>query len=112
MRGPLRDVAGMLRSIDYAARILDEMSMIARADRLLAVKRVLMVGALAVGLWSGVGGCALDAAAICKASGGTQAGGTCTQFGPRQQAARESCKASGGVYLVGSDTCVLGSGGP
>lgn len=61
---------------------------------------------------SSAAGCAFDVAATCKASGGTYAGGTCTQWGPSQQAARDSCKASGGVYLVGSDTCVLGSGGP
>jgi hypothetical protein len=61
---------------------------------------------------SSAAGCAVDFAATCKASGGTYAGGTCTQWGPRQQAARDSCKASGGVYLLGSDTCVLGSGGP
>jgi hypothetical protein len=57
---------------------------------------------------SGAAGCAVDVAAICKVSGGTYAGGTCTQWGPREQAARDSCKASGGVYLVGRDTCVLG----
>jgi len=61
---------------------------------------------------SGAAGCAVDVTATCKASGGTYAGGTCTQWGPSQQAARDSCKARGGVYLVGSDTCVLGSGGP
>ena len=61
---------------------------------------------------SSAAGCAVDVAATCKASGGTYEGGTCTQWGPRQQAARDSCKASSGVYLGGSDTCVLGSGGP
>ncbi|HKZ06924.1 MAG TPA: hypothetical protein VJU81_15785 [Methylomirabilota bacterium] len=72
-----------------------------------------MVGTLALGLSIGAAGCALDAAAICKTSGGTYTGGTCTtQWGPSQQAAWERCKASGGVYLGGSDTCVLGSGGP
>jgi len=71
-----------------------------------------MVGALAVGLFSLAAGCTLDTAAICKSSGGTQTGGTCTQYGPGQQAARDQCRASGGIYLVGSETCVLGSGGP
>lgn len=81
--------------------------------QLRAVKRVvLMAGALAVGLSIGAAGCALDATGICRASGGTEAGGTCTQWGPSQQAAREGCRASGGIYLVGSDTCVLGGGGP
>ena len=61
---------------------------------------------------SSAAGCAVDFAATCNASGGTYAGGTCTQWGPSQQAARDSCKATGAVYLVGSDTCVLGSGGP
>ena len=61
---------------------------------------------------SSAAGCAVDVAAICKAAGGTYAGGTCTQWGPSQQAARDRCSASGGVYLVGSNTCVLGSGGP
>jgi hypothetical protein len=62
---------------------------------------------------SSAAGCALDVAATCKAAGGTYtAEGTCTQYGPSQQAARDECKASGGVYLVGSNTCVLGSGGP
>lgn len=77
-----------------------------------AVKRVLMVGMFAVGLASSAAGCALDVTAICKAAGGTYAGGTCTQWGPDQQAAREGCEASGGVYLGGHDSCVLGSGGP
>ena len=36
---------------------------------------------------SSAAGCAGDFAATCKASGGTYAGGTCTQSGPRQQAA-------------------------
>ena len=76
------------------------------------ISRMLMVGALAVGLSAGTAGCAFDAAATCRASGGTPAGGTCTQYGPSQQAAREACKANSGVYLVGSGTCVLGSGGP
>jgi hypothetical protein len=71
-----------------------------------------MVGALAVGLSSGAAGCAVDTASICKASGGTPSGGTCSQYGPSQQAARDRCRASGGVYFVGSDTCMLGSGGP
>jgi hypothetical protein len=71
-----------------------------------------MVAALTVGLSIGAAGCAVDTAAICKSSGGTQIGGTCSQYGPRQQAARDDCRASGGVYMVGSDTCVLGSGGP
>jgi hypothetical protein len=57
-------------------------------------------------------GCAVDFAATCRAAGGTDAGGTCTQWGPSQQAARDRCSASGGVYLVGSNACVLGSGGP
>ena len=61
---------------------------------------------------SSAAGCAVDVAAICKAAGGTYARGTCTQWGPSQQAARDRCSASGGVYLVGSNTCVLGSGGP
>lgn len=56
-------------------------------------------------------GCA-DVAATCRAAGGTYAVGTCTQYGPSQLAARDSCSASGGVYLVDSNTCVLGSGGP
>ena len=67
---------------------------------------------LALLAMSSAAGCAVDIAATCGASGGTYAGGTCTQWGPRQQAARDSCKATGGVYLLGSDTCVLGSGGP
>lgn len=67
---------------------------------------------VALGLSSGAAGCAADTAAICKASGGTQVGGTCSQFGPRQQAAKEYCNANGGVYFVGSDACILGSGGP
>ena len=46
---------------------------------------------------SGATGCAVDVAEICKVSAGTYAGGTCTQWGPSQQAARDSCKASGGV---------------
>jgi hypothetical protein len=79
---------------------------------LLAVKRVLMVGMFAVGLTSSAAGCALDVTAICEASGGTYAGGTCTRSGPSQQAARAGCEASGGVYLGGHETCVLGSGGP
>ena len=77
-----------------------------------SVKRVLMVATLAVGLASSAAGCAGDVASICKGSGGTYVGGTCTQWGPSQQAARDGCAASGGVYLVGSNTCVLGSGGP
>jgi hypothetical protein len=77
-----------------------------------AVKRVLMVGTFAVALMSSVAGCAGDVAAICKAAGGTYAGGTCTQWGPSQQAARDGCAASGGVYWVGNNICVLGSGGP
>jgi hypothetical protein len=71
-----------------------------------------MIGALALGLSIGAAGCAVDTAAICKSSGGTQVGGTCTQMGPRQQAAKNYCNANGGVYFVGSDTCMLGSGGP
>lgn len=76
------------------------------------ISRMLTVGALAVGLSTGPAGCAFDAAATCRALGGTAVGGSCTQYGPSQQAAREACKANSGVYLVGSDTCVLGSGGP
>jgi hypothetical protein len=76
------------------------------------IPRVLFVGALTLGLSLRAAGCGRDAAAICQASGGTHTGGTCTQMGPSQQAARERCKANSGVYLVGSDTCVLGSGGP
>jgi len=34
------------------------------------------------------------------------------QLLPSQQAARDRCRASGGVYFVGSDACMLGSGGP
>lgn len=71
-----------------------------------------MVYALAVGLSSGAAGCAADTAAICRASGGTPSGGTCSQYGPREQAARDRCRAAGGVYFVGSDACILGSGGP
>ena len=66
---------------------------------------VLLITSSAAG-WAG------DVAATCRAAGGTYVGGTCTQYGPSQQAARDRCSASGGVYLVGSDACVLGSGGP
>jgi hypothetical protein len=76
------------------------------------VKRLLIGGAFAVGLACGAAGCAVDAAATCKASGGTYTGGTCTQMGPSQWAAKERCNASGGVYFVGSNACHLGSGGP
>ena len=61
---------------------------------------------------SSAAGCAVDVAAICKAAGSTYAGGTCTQWGPSQQAARDRCSASGGVYFVDSNACILGSGGP
>jgi hypothetical protein len=61
---------------------------------------------------SSAAGCTFDAAATCKASGGTYTGGTCSLMGPRQQAAKEQCAASGGVYFVGSNACLLGSGGP
>ena len=62
---------------------------------------------------SSAAGCAVDVAATCKASGGTYTvEGTCTQYGPSQQAARDRCSASGGVYFVDSNACILGSGGP
>jgi len=74
--------------------------------------RVLMLGVFAVGLTGSAAGCALNLTATCEASGGTYAGGTCSGWGPRQQAAKEACEANGAVYLWGADTCVLGSGGP
>jgi hypothetical protein len=74
--------------------------------------RVLMVGMFAVALTSSAAGCGLNVTAICESAGGTYAGGTCTRWGPSQQAARERCGTYGGVYLVGEGICVLGSGGP
>jgi len=57
-------------------------------------------------------GCAADAARICAASGGSYAGGTCSRWGPEQQAAEEACQSGGGVYQGGTGTCEFGMGGP
>ena len=57
-------------------------------------------------------GCAQDAAAICSGAGGTYLGGTCSRWGPRQQAAQDACERSGGVYLRGDERCAFGEGGP
>jgi hypothetical protein len=60
-------------------------------------------------------GCAgsgwLSATALCEAAGGTYTGGTCSGWGPAQQAAEEMCDASGGVYLAGQERCEFGMGG-
>jgi hypothetical protein len=76
------------------------------------MNRAICLSLAALLIASSAAGCAVDVAATCRAAGGTYAGGTCTQYGPSQHAARDRCSASGGVYLVGSDACVLGSGGP
>src|SRR5262249_25877170 len=57
-------------------------------------------------------GCSLDAAATCKAAGGTYVGSTCTRSGPREDALRQQCELGGGVYLRGQELCAYGSGGP
>jgi len=49
--------------------------------------------------------------ALCEAAGGTYAGGTCSRWGPAQQAAEEMCDTSGGVYLAGQERCEFGMGG-
>ncbi len=60
-------------------------------------------------------GCAgrawLSGTALCEAPGGTYTGGTCSRWGPAQQAAQEMCETSGGVYLVGTEACAFGMGG-
>jgi hypothetical protein len=57
-------------------------------------------------------GCSFDAAAVCKAAGGTYVGSTCSRWGPRQEALREMCESNGGVFLSGQDLCAYGEGGP
>ena len=58
------------------------------------------------------GGGGLSGTALCEAAGGAYTEGTCTRWGPGQQAAQEMCQTSGGVYLAGQDQCAFGMGGP
>jgi hypothetical protein len=68
--------------------------------------------AVLAGIVLSLAGCAGGGTALCEASGGTYTGGTCTRWGPGQQAAQEMCEASGGVYLAGQERCEFGMGGP
>ena len=64
-------------------------------------------------LLAGCGGSGrLNGTALCEAAGGTYTGGTCSRWGPAQQAAEKMCDASGGVYLAGQEQCAFGMGGP
>ena len=74
------------------------------------MNRVICLSLAALLTTSSAAGCAVDVAATCKASGGTYAGGMCTQWGPSQQAARDGCSASGGVYLGGSKLAYSAAG--
>ena len=62
------------------------------------------------------GGCGasgwLSGTALCEAAGGTYTAGTCSRWGPAQQAAQDVCETSGGVYLAGQEQCAFGMGGP
>jgi hypothetical protein len=51
-----------------------------------------------------------SAGAICEGSGGTYAGGTCTRWGPAQEAEQKECQTRGGAYLTGSRVCAFGEG--
>ena len=69
------------------------------------------------GIVLSLAGCAgsggrLSGTALCEAAGGTYTGGTCSRWGPAQQAAQEMCETSGGVYLAGQEQCAFGMGGP
>jgi hypothetical protein len=68
------------------------------------------------GIVLSLAGCAgsgwLSATALCEAAEGTYTGGTCTRWGPAQQADQEMCERSGGVYLAGQERCAFGMGGP
>jgi hypothetical protein len=57
-------------------------------------------------------GCAGGAVSLCESAGGTYAGGTCSGWGPRQDAEQRMCDMSGGVYLAGQGECAFGMGGP
>jgi hypothetical protein len=67
------------------------------------------------GIVLSLAGCAgsgwLSGTALCEAAGGTFTAGTCSRWGPAQQAAQEMCETSGGVYLVGTEECAFGMGG-
>jgi hypothetical protein len=75
-----------------------------------------LVTAVFAGIGLSLAGCAgsgwLSGTAICEAAGGTYTGGTCSRWGPAQQAAQEMCETSGGVYLAGQEQCAFGMGGP
>jgi hypothetical protein len=75
-------------------------------------RRAWAVRILAIGLAGSVAGCAADAARICESTGGSYTSGTCSRWGPAQQAAEDACERSGGVYQGGSETCEFGMGGP
>ena len=75
-------------------------------------RRAWAVRILAIGLAGSVAGCAADAARICESTGGSYTSGTCSRWGPAQQAAEDACDRSGGVYQGGSETCEFGMGGP
>ena len=75
-----------------------------------------LVTAVLAGIALSLAGCAgsgwLSGTAICEAAGGTYTGGTCSRWGPAQQAAQDWCETSGGVYLAGQEQCAFGMGGP
>jgi hypothetical protein len=72
-----------------------------------------LVTAVLAGVVLSLAGCAGSGwgTALCEAAGGTYTGGTCSRWGPSQQAAQETCDASGGVYLAGQEECAFGMGG-
>ena len=73
--------------------------------------------AVLAGIVLSLAGCAgsggrLSGTALCEAAGGTYTGGTCSRWGPAQQAAQEMCETSGGVKLAGQERCEFGIGAP
>jgi len=63
-----------------------------------------LVTAVLAGIVLSLAGCAgsgwLSGTALCEAAGGTYTGGTCSRWGPAQQAAQEMCEA-GAVKVNG-----------
>jgi hypothetical protein len=84
---------------------------IALVKTLRGIRRATSVS-LAIAVLLSAAGCGLNPSTICEGAGGTYVGGTCSRWGPRQQAEEQMCESSGGVYLRGEESCAVGEGGP